>query len=188
MLKLFMYWTLAIVVMGGATCYLAYHPEGYTPVVQMLISIFLLIVSIKIGAIGSTGEATKRANEKWMPQAESVIYRLMTLQTNVKKFSHHEQESCKILVLEIPELESDELKAVKIKMRTECDASKQRLDDIAMQLDDAIEDWYRFVASNCSGMECERIYEAIQKRKEELTKSILSDRTVVESDDCSYTK
>jgi hypothetical protein len=69
-------------------------------------------------------------------------------------------------------LRKDELRAVRIKMKTDCEASSQRLDDIAHQLEDAIEDWRRFVAANCQGEECNRIFEALQQRDESLLQEI----------------
>jgi hypothetical protein len=60
------------------------------------------------------------------------------------------------------------MKAVKIKMKSDCEASSQRLDDIAHQLEDAIEDWRRFIIYNCYGEECQRIWTALQSREERL--------------------
>lgn len=64
------------------------------------------------------------------------------------------------------------MRAVKIKMKSDCEASSQRLDDIAHQLEDAIEDWRRFISANCAGDECQRIWEALQRREERLERQL----------------
>jgi hypothetical protein len=53
-------------------------------------------------------------------------------------------------------------------VKTDCETSSQRLDDIAHQLEDAIEDWRRFVAANCKGVECQRIFQELQERQRAL--------------------
>lgn len=60
-------------------------------------------------------------------------------------------------------------------MKSDCEASSQRLEDIADQLDDAIEDWRRFVAANCIGEECARIFEAIEQRRERVHAALQPD-------------
>lgn len=64
------------------------------------------------------------------------------------------------------------MKAVRIKIQTDCEATSQRLTDIAFQLEDAVEDWRRFIAANCNGDECSRIFDAIQERRERLEQEI----------------
>jgi hypothetical protein len=69
---------------------------------------------------------------------------------------------------DLPELEKDSMRAVKVKLKTECDTSSRRLDDIAHQLEDAIEDWRRFIAANCKGEECGRIFQGLHQRQQAL--------------------
>jgi hypothetical protein len=92
----------------------------------------------------------------------------MTLKTNVRGFSRTTKTSCSCATSDLPELDKPELKAVKIKIKADCQASSQRLDDIAHQLEDAIEDWRRFIIANCRGEECGRIWNALQTRDERL--------------------
>jgi hypothetical protein len=92
----------------------------------------------------------------------------MTLRTNVRRFSFTTKSSCSSASCDLPELEKPELKAVKIKMKADCQASSQRLDDIAHQLEDAIEDWRRFIVGNCRGEECRRIWDALVAREQRL--------------------
>jgi hypothetical protein len=159
---------LALVFLAGPPIYLALRPADYTPVVEVMISIFLFLLAYWIGYTQEAEAAARRANDRWLPQAESVIYRLMTLKTNVRGFSRTTKASCSCAASDLPELEKPELKAVKIKMKADCQASSQRLDDIAHQLEDAIEDWRRFIIANCRGEECERIWLALQTREERL--------------------
>jgi hypothetical protein len=158
----------ACMVLVGAPIYLLKRPQDYTPLVQFLISVFLFLLAYWIGYTKEAEAAARRANDRWLPQAESVIYRLMTLRTNVRRFSFTTKSSCSSASCDLPELEKPELKAVKIKMKADCQASSQRLDDIAHQLEDAIEDWRRFIVGNCRGEECRRIWDALVAREQRL--------------------
>lgn len=161
-------WIGALVLFIAAPIYLAISPEDYTPVVQLLVSLFLFLLAYRIGFRREVAKAAKLANDRWLPQAESVIYRLMTLRTNVRGFSRKTKESCSSTSCDLPELNEPNMRAVKIKIKSDCDASSQRLDDIAHQLEDAIEDWRRFIVANCAGEECSRIWEALETREERL--------------------
>lgn len=165
-------WLIALAIFIGSPICLEIKPEDFTPLVQVLLSIFLFILAYFIGYATETEKAALQANEKWMPQAESVIYRLLTLHSNVKRFALTSKTSCSRTKIDLPELEKDELKAVRIKIQTDCEDTSQRLIDIAFQLEDAIEDWRRFIAANCNGEECSRIFEAIEERGKRLEQEI----------------
>src|SRR5690606_23100917 len=147
-------------------------PNDYTPIVQVLFSLFLFLLAFWLGYTKETERATRQASDKWLPQAESVIYRLLTLHNNVKRFASTAKNSCNKTKCDLPELEKEEMKAVRIKIQTDCEATSQRLTDIAFQLEDAVEDWRRFIAANCNGDECSRIFDAIQERRERLEQEI----------------
>ena len=161
-------WAAVGTVFVVAPVYLGLKPDHYTPIVQILLSLFLFILAYWIGYTKEAAKAAQRANERWIPQAEGVIYRLMTLRTNVRGFSRTTKSSCSSASCDLPELNDANMKAVKIKMKSDCEASSQRLDDISHQLEDAIEDWRRFIIYNCYGEECQRIWTALQSREERL--------------------
>jgi hypothetical protein len=155
---------LALALLIGPPIYLSKHPEEYTPLLQTLFSVFLFFLAFWIGRDKEAYNARQQANDRWLPQAEAVTYRLMTLFANVRGFSGAMRSSCGRASCDLPELQQESLRAIRIKMKMECDASAQRLDDIANQLEDAIGDWQRFIAGNCRGQECARIFTALQER------------------------
>lgn len=161
-------WLMALVLLVGPPIYLAYRPNDYTPFVEVLLSVLLFLLAYWIGHSQEAARAAQRANDRWLPQAESVIFRLLTLHANVRRFSTDTKADCQSSHCELPELQKDEMRAVRIKMKTECDSSSRRLDDIAHQLEDAIEDWRRFIAANCVGDECARIFDALEQRQASL--------------------
>lgn len=165
-------WIIAFIIFAVAPIYLAIKPEDFTPIVQVLLSLFLFLLALWIGHSKENEKAIKRANDKWLPQAESVVYRLLTLHSNVKRFATLSKNSCNKTKCDLPELEKEEMKAVRIKIQTDCESTSQRLIDIAFQLEDAVEDWRRFIAANCTGEECSRIFEAIEERQIRLEKEI----------------
>ena len=165
-------WLIAAIVFVLAPIYLTLRPNDFTPLVQVLFSLFLFLMAFWIGFTKETERATRQASDKWLPQAESVIYRLLTLHNNVKRFADTAKNSCNKTKCDLPELEKDEMRAVKIKIQTDCESTSQRLTDIAFQLEDATEDWRRFIAANCTGDECSRIFDAIQERRAQLEQEI----------------
>jgi len=165
-------WVLTIIIVVFPPVYLAYKPNDYTPVVQVLFSLFLFMLAFWTGNSAEVRRATQRANDRWLPQAESVIFRLMTLRANIVRFSRSTKANCGATTCDLPELAKDEMRAVRVKLKADCDSSGQRLDDVAHQLEDAIEDWRRFITANCQGEECQRIFEALRQREDGLTKEI----------------
>ena len=165
---------LALALLIGPPIYLSKHPEAYTPLLQSLFSAFLFVLAFWIGRDKEVYDARQQANDRWLPQAEAVTYRLMTLFANVRGFSRTMQSSCGCASRDFPELQQEGLRAVRTKMKMECDASAQRLDDIANQLEDAIGDWQRFIAGNCRGQECARIFTALEERWRRITQQELA--------------
>lgn len=165
-------WLIALIIFITAPVYLIIWPEDYTPIVEFLLSLFLFLMAFWIGLTKEVEGAIIKANAKWLPQAESVIYRLLTLHNNVKRFARSTQNNCDKTKCDLPELDKDEMKAVKIKMQTDCESTSQRLTDIAFQLEDAIDDWRRFIAANCTGEECSRIFDALQTRQQRLEEEL----------------
>ena len=168
-------WVLALAFVIFPPIYLAQNPTDFTPLVDTLFSIFLFLLAFWIGSTKDSEIAAQKANDRWVPQAESVIFRLMTLHANVLRFAQVSRKNCSDAECELPELKEDGMRAVRIKMKTDCEASSQRLVDIAYQLEDAIEDWRRFVIANCQGDECQRIFEALQQRQQRLWSIVAED-------------
>jgi len=165
---------VAIALVVLPPIYLAKNPTHFTPLVDSLFSIFLFLLAFWIGSTRDSEDAAQRANDRWLPQAESVIFRLMTLRANVLRFAHVSKKSCTDAECDLPELKDDAMRAIRIKMKTDCEASGQRLLDIGFQLEDAIEDWRRFIIANCQGDECERISDALQQRQDRLRSENIS--------------
>jgi uncharacterized membrane protein len=169
-------WLLAILVFIASPIFLLIYPTSYTPIVSIMFSIFLFLLAHWIGFNEEIEKVAKLSNRKWLPQAESVIYRLLTLHSNVTRFALSTNQSCSNNIADLPELETEAFKTVKVRFKTRCEAHGQRLEDIARQLDDAIEDWKRFVAENCDGDECIRIYAAIEERKRNLENDLINNK------------
>ena len=161
-------WIAAAVCAFFPPIYLAYYPEQYTPLVDTLFSVFLFLLAFWIGSTRDSDLAAQRANDRWLPQAESVIFRLMTLRANVVRFAALSKSHCTSAECDLPELREEPMRAVRVKLKADCEASSQRLEDIGFQLEDAIDDWRRFIVVNCRGDECQRIYAALEQREQRL--------------------
>jgi len=156
---------LMVAFVVGPPIYLAYKPEHFTPLVDVLFSLFLTFLAYSIGQASQKVEISQQANDRWLPQAESVIRRLLTLHSNVFGLAVTTRTSCTRSECDLPELQEPKMKAVRMKMQAECSAVSQRLDDIANQLEDAVADWERFVVANCAGEDCSRIAQQIEERR-----------------------
>lgn len=146
--------------------YLAWKPAHFTPIVDVLVSIFLTFLAYSMGQASEAIKIAQQANDRWLPQAESVIRRLLTLHTNVHALSETTKSSCSNAECDLPELNNPDMRPVRIKMQSDCAAISQRLDDIANQLEDAVADWERFVMANCIDEDCGRISEEIDERRQ----------------------
>lgn len=161
--------TLVVALVFGPAIYFYLRPDDFTPLMNIIFSVFLLFASYWLNTTQAELKAEKRANDKWLPQAESVILRLLTLYSNVSRFAKQIKNNCEDSECSLPELRSEANRAIKIKMQTECKANSERLADVANQLDDAISDWQRFVTANCEGNECARIFDAVQQQRVKLS-------------------
>jgi hypothetical protein len=150
----------------------AVKPQDFTPLAQLLFSVILFLLAAALGSATDTKKAAQAANDRWLPQAESVILRLMTLRAEVVKFSYETKDSCGTPSCDIPELDTEAFRMVRIRMKDDCHAASGKLDNIAHQLDDAIADWQRFVTANCQGDECARIFYAFQEREDKLQREL----------------
>jgi len=159
---------LAALLLFGPPIYLAWRPQDYTPIVDTLFSVFLFLLAFWLGRDLDLETARQEASAKWLPQAEAVTYRVMTLFGNVRSFATKMARNCGEASCDLPELQKEEMKGVRIKLKSDCNAASDRLADIANQLEDAIDDWQRFIAANCRGAECSRIFTAFQLRHERI--------------------
>ena len=168
----FMKYGLTVSILVGAPIYLGMCPKQFTPLVQVLFSTFLALLAFWIGTGAESERARRQANAKWLPHAEAVTYRLMTLFANVATMGIKTRKSCVHASCELPELKDENMRAVRVRLKAECEASADRLSDIAKQLQDAIEDWRRFISENCQGEECNRIFQGLQRRKRGIKKQL----------------
>ena len=159
---------LAAIALLAAPLILFLKPTLYTAPMQVIFSVGLSWIFYWLGSQQKEEDAIKRANDRWLPQAESVVLSLMTLRSNVTRFSRKMKKNCSEGYCDLPELNEAKFKSVKVKMLTDCEASSERLDNIGHQIDDAVADWTRFVTANCTGEECSRIWEAFYDRKQTL--------------------
>jgi biopolymer transport protein ExbD len=156
---------VSILLLLGPPAYLAWNARAYTPLVDTMFSVLLFLMAFWLGRDVDHAKAREEASRKWLPQAEAVTYRLLTLYGNVRSFAGKTKRSCTESACDLPELKEESLKSVRIKFKADCNAASDRLEDIANQLEDAIGDWQRFIAENCRGEECGRIFAALQERR-----------------------
>lgn len=163
---------LAIALGIAAPAILAFKPDFYSVPVQIIFAFGLTWSTYWLGSQQTAEVAARKANDRWLPQAESVILGLMTLKADVVRLQRKMQKTCCNGYSDLEELQEEAFKAVRIKITTECEATADRLNNIKNHLENAIGDWDRFVTSNCEGEECARIYDAQHQREEQLEREL----------------
>jgi hypothetical protein len=163
-------WLIALIVLAGPPLILLKYPDQYTPMVETLLNALLFGLALYLGRLDATVAATKQANAKWLPQAASACSRLLTVWASIRTYRSELASTCANARRDLPELEDSNLKAVKTMLSSHCNYGSARLNDAANHLEDALEDWQRFIGANCEGSECARIERQIDNRRDELKK------------------
>src|SRR4051812_18095438 len=70
---------VSILLLLGPPTYLAWNPQAYTPLVDTMFSVMLFLMAFWVGRDVDHEKAREEASQKWLPQAEAVTYRLLTL-------------------------------------------------------------------------------------------------------------
>jgi len=172
-------WIVAIIVLVGPPILLWKFPNEYTPVVETLLNAILFGLALYLGRIDAIETATKAANAKWLPQAVSACNRLLTVCGAVRTYRSELASTCANAQRELPELEQEKMKAVRMMLSSHCNHGSARLNDVANHLEDALEDWQRFIGANCSGDECSQISSQINQRRLTLESQISGNTTCV---------
>lgn len=151
---------LIVFILIGSSIYVLKYPDDFNALSQFLLNILLAFLSILLGLFFQNDTASKKAGDRWLPQASSVIQRLMTLQENVLRFSSAKKQNCSGEISHLPELSQTEFEKVRLWIQLDCQNSSERFHDVAVQLGDSILDWQRFVAENCNDEEyCKKLFE-----------------------------
>src|SRR5690606_18515650 len=87
--------TTAIALIIASCVFLRINPKDYNPMVQFLLSVLLTVVSVVWGSKKSVEQARQEAADRWLPQAESVVMRLLTLRSIVYRMRTKKIDGCK---------------------------------------------------------------------------------------------
>lgn len=158
--------TIAVVILPP-TC-LIVKPELYTPLVAAILSSGLFLLSRLIGQEQAEQRGLRTANERWLPQSESAMHRLLTVLSSLKRFRSELSQICSTAAKDLPEIDLEKNKAIKMLISTHCRLGSAQLIDIANHVQDALSDWSRFVRANCQGEDCGRIFMEIKKKQDTL--------------------
>lgn len=162
------WWIITIIVLVGSPIWLAIKPTDFTPVVAILLNAILFVAARLLGQDQAEKHGFKIANDRWLPQAESAMHRLLTVLSSIRSFKSELSSTCNCAAKEHPELKNDTNKTLKTVFSAFCQHGAKRLGDIINHLEDSLGDWNRFVQANCQGEECARIFRAMKQKKDQL--------------------
>src|SRR5207237_472831 len=120
----------------------------------------------------SSQAATRAANARWLPQAESACDRLLTVSHCAEKYRRDLEAVCGLAETSLPELGAEKAKALKIFIEAQCREGASKLADISNHLESAYADWHRFIMHNCDQGECERIFASLTARRNKLESAL----------------
>jgi hypothetical protein len=134
-------WIAAGLVTCVPTAIVWYDPSQYTPFVSVVLSVCLFVLSVWASRTDAAATATKAANARWLPQAESACDRLMTVSHTAQKHCRHLQVACGRAEAKLPELGAEKAQAVRVFIESQCREGANTLSDIANHLDSAYAAW-----------------------------------------------
>ena len=105
---------LLIVVFILPAILLICKPEAYTSLAAFLMSCLFLGLAQWLGSEKAEKRGANQANDRWMPQAESAIYRLFTVSDSLRNFKSELLATCKNTEKDMPELKKDENRTIRI--------------------------------------------------------------------------
>lgn len=169
-------WILCIFLVLVPAALLVKYPQSYDdPLVVFLLSVAIAVVSVIASRIESIHDAKKRTQTEWLSQAESSCDRLLTTMSQVKRLKERTLHTCDDATLNMPELQKDNLRPLKTLLERNCESTGCQLHDIETHMESALADWQRFIRKNCEGAECDQIGRALDRRRAELLRPIVSE-------------
>jgi hypothetical protein len=160
---------------------LVWRPELYSPLASFLISTLQAGYTAWLSYAITDSSARKSANAKWLPQAEGACDRLLTVSSSIQRYRQQLQAACGHATKNLPELQQNNMKAVRVLMERQCAEGANMLLDMANHMESAVSDWRRFIGQNCEGAECAAIDErlsALRERLREVDQSCVNDLNV----------
>ncbi len=165
----FFLWSLTLGVVAVPTVLLLNYPDTYNnPVVVFLLSVALCGLSVLASRHEFVASAHRAMQTEWLSQAESACDRLLTTAAHVLAVRGRMNCTCDSALHDLPELQTDELKAVRVLLSAHCREAADNMTTIANHMESAIADWQRFIAKNCEGEDCTRIGRNLDKRRAKL--------------------
>jgi hypothetical protein len=174
-------WIAAILLVAVPTGLLIYKPTLLTPLASSLLNGIQFFLALWLGYVLALDAATKSANAKWLPPAESSCDRLLTVTASVGSLRAQTSGACAKASTDLPELKDPKNKAVRILLERQCAETANRLLDIENHLESALQDWQRFIRQNCEGRECGRIWHELKQRQTKLASQISGGTTCASS-------
>ena len=92
-----LFWTLAVLMLFVPTVVLLRFPTMYNALTAFLLSFGLFALAAWASYLQTEASATKSANQRWLPQAESACDRLVNLCYTIKRFQQAVGCSCEEL-------------------------------------------------------------------------------------------
>jgi hypothetical protein len=173
--KKFAAFTIAFLLIALPTIIVAAAPQSYTPLTQVLFDILLLGVSIWIGKLLSDEEVARAATAKWLPAAEMVCNELLTMSATTERLCR-KQSSLRESIHEVfPSMPKDTLSPIERFVHVRCGHCSEGLENLKNHIENSFNNWALFININCDEQECQKIFERLKKRREELFTAVERD-------------
>lgn len=130
---------------------------------RILFDLLLPLLWTLVGMQLNTHSIERQANQRWIPQAEAACESLMATWCDVRCLEEELRNRCALVARDFPDLEKSG-HGVKIVIDMTCSSASSRLKTTANLLRTAVNNWLRFMNSNCEGEDCKRISGSLNKR------------------------
>ena len=164
-------WILAVVFIILPIVLVAFAPNAYNSLVQVLFDMVIFGASLWFGVSVSEKEAEKRATDKWLVAAANACMELAAMRESVKRRGLEQDSLCNSIEEIVPGIPHAKLKSVRRLVGSNCHNCAIQRADLQNHIENIRQSYSVFVNANCSETECARFHELFDRREEEIERT-----------------
>ncbi len=161
-------WILAVVFIVLPILLVAFAPNTYNSLVQVLFDIVIFGASLWFGISVSEKEAEKRATDKWLVAAANACMELAAMRESVKRRGLEQDSLCNSIEEIVPGIPLSKLKSVRRLVGRNCHNCATQRADLQNRIENIRQSYSVFVNANCSEAECSTFHELFDRREKEI--------------------
>ena len=164
-------WILAVIFIILPIVLVAFAPNTYNSLVQVLFDMVIFGASLWFGVSISEKEAEKRATDKWLVAAANACMELAAMRESVKRRGLEQDALCNSIEEIVPGIPRSKLKSVSRLVGSNCHNCATQRADLQNRIENIRQSYSVFVNANCSETECATFHELFDRRAGEIERT-----------------